>query len=119
MALFDKIKDIFSKPEEIKGPIYVEMDSKVTCECGNIFYDVYSKSVPLQQTEKYTGVCPFCGEEYTIEYQFKLHEHCLENKGIHFIPQHFSKNEGTFEPQLYPRKCYCGEEMILEQKRVM
>lgn len=119
MSLLGKLKSAIFPQEEIKGSICIEMDSKVTCECGNIFYDVYSKSVPLQQTERYTGVCPFCGKEYTIEYQFKLHEHCLGNNGFHFIPKHFSKNEGTLEPQLYPRECYCGEEMLLEQRRVM
>ena len=100
----------------------VEIHTKITCKnCNKSYYAMRATDLPLEQRIQATTLCPHCGEANDYAYKFSI----KEKKSIwkfwkkHFITDHFTKNEGTMSPEVFPRKCNCGREVLLIQERTM
>lgn len=68
-----------------------------------------------------TATCPFCGNKTDARYEWSSDFKCKKSYMFwkkHYFSNHSSYNEGTTEEEYYPRKCVCGEEIILKQRRV-
>jgi len=99
----------------------VELHTKINCECGKSYYAMRATDLPLEQEIKAVTLCPFCGRGNKYAYRFSTNEKKSRWKfwQKHFIRDHFSKNEGNFSPEYYPRKCNCGKEILLKQERIL
>ena len=104
----------------------IEIHSKIHCKkCGHSFHAMYVNTGALPSKLTQTVQCPFCSAETSYAYKFSAEFPCTPKRWqfwkskMHFIADHCSFNEGTMNPELYPRKCICGKEILLEQKRVM
>ena len=100
----------------------IEMHTKLTCDCGRSFYAMYADGRAVPKTLERTVTCPFCGKE--LEYKYEFDADFSHNKWWkfwdkkHYIADHSSFNEGSFDEEIYPRKCVCGKEVLLKQKRI-
>ncbi len=104
----------------------LEIHTKIDCqECGKSFYALWTSNLPLFRTIAKAVNCPHCHAPNKYAYSFNVNP-CKKKKWwefwkkepVHAILNHFSKNEGNFDKEYYPRKCNCGAEIILEQERI-
>lgn len=102
----------------------IEIHTKLKCECGQEFHAVYCSTTPLAKVLQQTVKCPTCGKEISYEYHFDADFKCLPKSWQfwkdkrHWIDTHFAMNEGNFDEEIYPRKCYCGHDLLLRQQRI-
>lgn len=100
----------------------IEIHTKMKCSCGMEFFAMYVDGRALPKKLERMVHCPNCGKPIVYEYEFDAdfnHKKWWQfwNKK-HYITDHFALNEGTKEEEIYPRKCVCGHEMLLKQKRI-
>lgn len=109
----------------------IELHSKINTVCGKSFFNMLVITTPLSSSIKTTCKCPFIDTtctipncnvtEYDVEYKFEAEFKCKKWWKFwkkHFIENHFSHNEGNYQEEIYPRKCNCGEEIYLIQRRI-
>jgi hypothetical protein len=99
----------------------VEIHTKISCrKCGGKYYAMRASNLPLEKHIHATTKCPHCGETNDYAYNFFIKEkRTWKFWKKHFIMEHFSKNEGSMNPEYFPRKCNCGKEILLIQERIM
>ena len=99
----------------------IELHTKIVChKCGKTYHAMHVSSLPLSQDIKESTFCPFCGSRNDYSYHFEAdfsHRKKWQFWKKHFIANHFSANEGTFDTEIFPRKCACGKEILLRQTR--
>ena len=99
----------------------IEIHTRIFCACGQRFYHMLTGDVPLPKTLEITATCPFCGNENRAKYEFDANFQCRKwwrPWEKHCITAHFTKNEGNTDNEIFPRKCNCGEEILLNQRRI-
>lgn len=109
----------------------IELHTRMFCQCGLRYYHMMAGDVPLSGRLEVVSTCPVeaggCGRENRAEYEFSADFHCQKDglmvrlfgkRKPHYIADHFSKNEGSMQEEIYPRRCVCGSEILLKQRRV-
>ena len=110
----------------------IELHTKMFCNCGRSFTAMIIYTIPLPDVIDQLVKCPFCGETNRYKYVFELAKKCKPSawdkliqklpfvkKHLHCVTEHFAYNDGTTSAEVYPRKCSCGEEILLRQERIM
>ena len=100
----------------------VELHTKITCHnCKGKYYAMRVSDIPLEKEIFASTKCPWCGRVNNYGYRFSSKENKSRWKfwKKHYILDHFSKNEGNFLPEYFPRRCNCGKEVLLIQERIL
>lgn len=110
----------------------IELHTKMFCNCGRSFTAMIVYTIPLPNEIDQFVKCPFCGEKNHYKYVFELAKKCKPSwldrlmqkipfvkKSLHCVTDHFAYNDGTMDAEMYPRKCSCGQEILLRQERIM
>lgn len=101
----------------------IEVHTKLECKCGKSFHHMMTGDIALASRLRVDALCPFCGELNQAEYEFSAEFPCIKKWKFwskkHFIVDHFTCNEGTLETEIFPRKCFCGKEILLKQRRIL
>ena len=86
---------------------------------------MYANSIALPEEVTQKVYCPFCGAMNVYSYKFSADYKCFPKwyqfwkPKLHLIRDHFADNEGSHDAEVYPRKCVCGHDVLLTQKRVV
>lgn len=116
----------------------LELHTRIFCPCGRRFYHMFASDTPVSRNVTIFVQCPWCGTTTEAKYTFDIDFTCLQKKWWdpswyrpwnkpwkwrvpwtkHCIVNHFDKNEGTTEEEIFRRPCNCGAEALLHQRRV-
>ncbi len=98
----------------------IEIHTKIFCKCGMRYYHMFVGNIPLAKKITLDSECPECKNKNTAVYVFDTEYKCNKWYSLkkHYITEHFCKNEGEMEEELYPRECCCGEKVNLKQRRI-
>jgi len=103
----------------------IELHTRIFCECGHRYYHMLAGDIPLSKRIKIVSACPVqgggCGKVNRADYEFDAVFPCRKwwrPWEKHFIANHFTKNEGNKDEDIFPRRCNCGAEILLHQRRL-
>ena len=107
----------------------IEIHTGVQCTCGQKFYALLTADTPLSQGIEGQTECPKCGKNNTYKYEYSAKFTCIPSSIVgrffnwvrsekHCIMDHFTKTESV-GIEVFPRRCLCGTEILLTQRRTL
>ena len=107
----------------------IEIHTGIQCSCGKNFYALLTTDTPLAQGIEGHVECPECGKEHIYKYEYSAKFPCLPASPLarffnwlrpkaHYIAEHFTKTESP-GVEVFPRRCLCGTEILLTQRRIL
>ena len=107
----------------------IEIHTGIQCSCGQKFYALITIDTALPKEINGTVDCPKCHRVRKYKYEYEGNFKCVPSSLLgrffnwfksrqHYISSHFTKTEAVGK-EVFPRKCCCGKEILLVQRRVL